>query len=64
MVFKFRILSNSLKTLIKESKTAFKKAALINPDNEHAVYWSGSIHWNPALTEQIERQEEDSGTED
>ena len=45
--------------LLKEAKTAFKKAALINPNNEHAAYWSGSIHWSPALTEKLEKQEEE-----
>ena len=54
------------KKLLKEAKTAFKKAALINPQNEHAVYWSGSIHWSPALTDQLEKNnsEDDASNED
>ena len=43
--------------LLKESKSAFKKASLINPQNEHAAYWSRSMHWNSTLTDKIEELE-------
>ena len=45
--------------LLKESKSAFKKASLINPNNEHAAYWSRSMHWSSTLTEKIEELDND-----